>query len=404
MVLRACARRTGAAIAVLGSLVLPSVAQERYRPADSAVVLGASVHAQGAQAGALRALEQAWRADPQRMDTALPFARAVFNLGLLEGDLRWFGSAKAALSPWWQAKDLPAEALFLRGLVKQGFHEFEAGLQDINAAIAREPARPEFWSWRFALHLLQADMAAASKDCEEIERLFGRSEAEVYRAVLLYRTGQPQPAIAVLRSKIAAADFQSPSSQQWLGFHLGEALRVAGQSEQAAALWDKLLKAHPKSHTLRLALTELLNAQGRFAQAKAVIGSPPLSDALLMQALLASRGLKDGQEQRLDALLQERYAAQALRQEALIERPRLIYLIGYGKDLAAGLALSVENWKLQKEPPDAVLFAQAALALDQPRAAEPVLAWAKATAYTEPALARLIQQIQAHPRWAGGKP
>ncbi len=387
------------------ALVLqPSMAQERFRPADASVVLAPSVHAQGQREGSLRSLEQAWRADPRRMDTALPYARAAFTLGLLEGDLRWFGSAKAALTPWWQASDLPAEAFFLRGLVKQGFHEFDGGLQDINAAIAKEPQRAEFWSWRFALHLLLADMTAARKDSEDIERQFGRGEAEVYRAILHYRSGQAQAAIPVLKTKIAAADFQSPSSQQWLGFHLGEALRVAGQPEAAVAIWDKQLKAHPKSHALRLALVELLNERGQFAQAKAAAGSQPMTDALLTQALLASRGLKDGQEQRLEKMLQERYAAQALRQEALIERPRLIYLISYGKDLAAGLALSIDNWKLQKEPPDAVLFAQAALALDQPRAAEPVLTWAKATGYTEPALAKLIGQIQAHPRWAGGKP
>ncbi len=401
-VTRACAPLSLAV--ALGLAPQTSVAQERFRPADASVMLAASVHAQGQREGSVRSLEQAWRADPRRMDTALPYARAVFTLGLLEGDLRWFGSAKAALTPWWQASDLPVEAFFLRGLVKQGFHEFDAGLQDINAAIAKEPQRAEFWSWRFALHLLLADMTAARKDGEEIERLFGRSEAEVYRAILHYRSGQPQAAIPVLKTKIAAADFQSPSSQQWLGFHLGEALRVAGQPEAAVAVWDKQLKAHPKSHALRLALCELLNEQGRFAQAKAAAGSQPMTDALLMQALLASRGLKDGQEQRLEKMLQERYAAQALRQEALIERPRLIYLISYGKDLAAGLALSVDNWKLQKEPPDAVLFAQAALALDQPRAAEPVLTWAKATGYTEPALAKLIGQIQTHPRWAGGKP
>jgi hypothetical protein len=91
-----------------------------------------------------------------------------------------------------------------------------------------------------------------------------------------------------------------------------------------------------------------------------------------------------------------------LRQESLIERPRLVYLIGYGKDPAAGLALSVDNWKLQKEPPDAVLFAQAALAVNQPRSAEPVVSWAEKTAYTEPQLKLLIGQLKAHPRWTGG--
>jgi hypothetical protein len=70
--------------------------------------------------------------------------------------------------------------------------------------------------------------------------------------------------------------------------------------------------------------------------------------------------------------------------------------------MAAGLALSIDNWKLQKEPPDAVLFAQAALALNQPRAAEPVVAWAEKTAYADPQLTPLIAQLKAHARWSGG--
>jgi predicted Zn-dependent protease len=306
------------------------------------------------------------------------------------------------LAPWWLATDLPAEGLFLRGLVKQGFHDFDGGLKDIDSAIAKEPARPEFWSWRFALHLLQADMTAARQDCEEMARLFGPQEAGVYRAIVLYRTGQGQAAAEMLQTLVRAPDMQSASSQDWLGFHLGEALRVAGQPQQAIAVWDKQLKASPQSHLLRLSLAELLNQQGQSRQAKLIASTPEPSDALLMQALLASRGLQDGDQARLAALLDARFQSQALRQESLIERPRLIYLIGYGKDPAAGLALSVDNWKLQKEPPDAVLFAQAALAVNQPRAAEPVVSWAEKTGYTEPQLKQLIGQLKAHPRWTGG--
>ena len=51
-----------------------------------------------------------------------------------------------------------------------------------------------------------------------------------------------------------------------------------------------------------------------------------LTDALLMQALLASRGLKEADEKRLASLMDARLKSQALRQEALIERPKLIYL------------------------------------------------------------------------------
>ena len=291
--------------ACLLALAAPAAAQERFRPADAAVVLASSVHAQGTRNGALRALDKAWRAQPKDQDAALAYARAVFTIGLTEGDLRWFGSAKAALAPWWQASDLTPEGYFLRGLVKQGFHDFGSGLQDIDAAIAREPARQEFWSWRFALHLLLADMDAARRDCEDMARLFGAQDASVYRAILLYRTGQPQPAMDLLKGLLGAANFQDAASQDWLGFHLGEALRVAGQPERAIAVWQKQLKASPQSHLLRLSLAELLNQQGQYRQAQKIAAAEAPTDALLTQSLLASRGLQDGDEARLAALIKK---------------------------------------------------------------------------------------------------
>ena len=390
-------------IAFAMAVLLPAVAQERFLPTDSTVVLSTSVHAQRGLNGSLRALDQAWRAEPNDLDVSLAYARAVFILGLAEGDLRWFGSAKAAITPWWQATELPADGYFLRGLIKQGFHEFDAGLQDINQAIAKEQRRAEFWSWRFALHLLLADMAAARQDIDEMTRLFGSEEAHVYRAVLLYRTGQPQPAIAMLQNALSAPRFQDASSQDWLSFHLGEAHRVAGQPKQAMATWEKQLKASPQSHLIRLSLAELHNKLGQHRQAKAIAITNAATDALLVQALLALRGLKDPNEFRLASQIDARLESQALRQESLIERPQLIYLIAYGKDVSAGLALSIINWQLQKEPPDAVLFIQAALALNQPRAAAPVVAWAEQSGYSDPQLTPLIEQLKSHPGWAGSR-
>jgi tetratricopeptide (TPR) repeat protein len=300
-------------------------------------------------------------------------------------------------------------------LVKQGFHDFQDGLQDINRAIALEPGRAEFWSWRFALHLLLADMAAAQKDIDEMGRLFGAEEAQIYRAVLFYRTGQPVPAVSLLSQAIRSANYQDASSQDWIGFHLGEAHRVAGQPDRALAVWGQRLKASPQSHLIRLSLADLLNQQGQYRQAKNVATSTAdstsaltraatMTDALLMQAVLACRGLKDPEEARLASQLEARLRSQTLRQEALIERPKLIYQIAYGRDLKAGLALSIDNWQLQKEPPDALLFVQAALALGQARAAEPVVNWVEKTGYTDPELTQMLAQLKSHPSWTGGRP
>ena len=63
-----------------------------------------------------------------------------------------------------------------------------------------------------------------------------------------------------------------------------------------------------------------------------------------MQALIASRGLNATDEPSLASQMAARLQTQSLRQELLIERPRLIYQIAYGNDLASGLALSIDNW------------------------------------------------------------
>lgn len=374
---------------------IPAVqASERFLPANDQVVLTGSIHTADPVFQAFKQAERAWRQDPKQSEAAIRYARQAFLLGLSEGDLRWYGAAKAALMPWWQASDWTADGLFMRGLVKQGFHDFQGGLADIQAAIALDKTRSEFRSWQFVLHLLLADVDAAKQDCQELSRYAGALEGQACQAILDYRTGRAEAAIASLTQLVKARDFQGDWAQEWLRFHLGEAQRTAGQYAQAKATWVDHLSRRPRSHGIRLALVELLNAMGEHEQAKrwASVASP--TDALLVQQLLASRALNSPDVVGLTRQLEDRMAAQRLRAEGLIERPTLIYLIRLGKDLTAGLDLAARNWSEQKEPPDALLLVEAALQLQTPQAAQPVLDWMARTGYTDPVLAKAVAQIK----------
>ncbi len=379
-------------LCLVGASVL---AQPRFQPPADQVVLPASLHALGSQSAALREADKARRAAPGDIDKALDYARAVFVLGLTEGDLRWYGAARAALAPWWDAKALPARGHYLRGLVRQGFHDFAGGLQDINAAIALDPAQPEFWSWRFSLHLLASDMTAAAADCAEIARRFGADEGDACRATLLYRTGRAADALPLFDALVRKSDYQGELTQGWLRFHQGEALRVAGQPDLAAQVWEQHLQAYPRAHGVRLALAELYNEQRQPDRARRVASVKSPTDSLLVQSLLASRALNDGEAERLAAQVEGRMAVQAERGEAMIERPQMVYYIRTGRDVPRGLALASQNWREQNEPADAVLLLEAALQLNQPTAGEPVLRWMSATGYTDPVLAPLAAKLQA---------
>ncbi|MBX9832049.1 MAG: hypothetical protein K2X78_03280, partial [Burkholderiaceae bacterium] len=202
-------------------------------------------------------------------------------------------------------------------------------------------------------------------------------------------------ALPLFDALVRKSDYQGELTQGWLRFHQGEALRVAGQPDRAAQVWEQHLQAYPRAHGVRLALAELYNEQRQPDRARRVASVKSPTDSLLVQSLLASRALNDGEAERLAAQVEGRMAVQAERGEAMIERPQMVYYIRTGRDVPRGLALASQNWREQNEPADAVLLLEAALQLNQPAAGEPVLRWMAATGYTDPVLAPLAGKLQA---------
>jgi len=370
-------------------------AQARFSPPPAQVVVPQSVFA-AAGGAELRAAERAWRANPRDEATALRYARAVFVLGLSEGDLRWYGAAKAAIQPWWDAPRLSAEGHYLRALVRQGFHDFAGGLRDLDAAIALDPAPAEYWSWRFSLHLLTTQLDRARADCAAITQRLGADEGSACEATLAYRTGRAAEAVPRWARLVALPDYQGGLTQDWLRYHQGMTLAAAGRVDEALAVWRAHLQRRPRAHLVRLSLAEWLNATGRAAEALAVSTVDALpSDSLLVQALIAARALGDPRAATWQAQIAQRLDASDRRGDTLIERSQLMFLIRAGHDVARGLALAEASWAEQQEPADAVLLAEAALSLKRPQAGRPVLEWMRATGYTDPLLAPLAERLRA---------
>lgn len=382
-------------ILLTAAISAPAMAQARFVPEPGRVVVPVSIQAAGGGGSSLREAERAWRADPQRQDSALRYAREVFVLGLREGDLRWYGAARAALQPWWTARELPAEGHFMRALVRQGFHDFDGGIADLTATIALEPQRAEAWSWRFSLYLLTSRMDEARADCTAIGQRFGAVEGQACQATLQYRTGQAAAAVPVFGRLVQQPDLQGPLAQDWLRYHQGMALVAAGRPADATQVWQQHLQRHPGSHLVRLSLAETLNAQGQHAQAlQTSLATVQPTDGLLVQALLAASALRDPRLADLQAQVAQRMDAQTRRNEALIERPQMMFYVRHRADLQRGLALARQSWAEQQEPTDAALLIEAALATDRPEDARPVLAWMHRTGYTDPTLAALATTLQ----------
>ena len=369
-----------------------AMAQVRFQPQESTVLLRAEVTRESENA--LRNALQRWRASPKDLQVSTAAARTAILAAMRQGDLRWLGNAKAMLEPWWNSQEIPSETLFVRALIRQGTHDFVGALADLDAAIAKDPQQPEFWAWRFALYMVKAEITKARDECAAIGSRFGSTEQSSCDAVLLYRTGRPQQAIQVLDRLSRHADYQGANAKEWLAFHSGEARRVAGNLTGARKIWESHIRAGTAGHGLRVALIELLNSQGLYHEAWKLNDKPPRSDALLVAAIQTAQALNNSQAPTLVSELTQRLRQQTARGDSTNERPMIKYQLLIQKDAKAALRMAKIAWKTEREPADAHLYAQAAIASGIPDQAVELLQWQSETGYREPVLDRLLTQIE----------
>ncbi len=152
-------------LALLGTALTASAAP--HVPENDAVILERLPGRPGDPATAeLRRLRAAAAATPGDAGAAIRLARRFFELAMAEGDPRYVGYAEAALRAWPETAATPAEILVLHGMLRQYRHDFRRAMADFELALKTDPANTEARAWRAAILMVQADYAAARRECE----------------------------------------------------------------------------------------------------------------------------------------------------------------------------------------------------------------------------------------------
>src|SRR5262249_38301161 len=117
-------------------------------------------------------------------------------------------------------------------------HDFAAAMLDFEAATRTDPDDAEAWSWRAAIHMVQADYAAARADCEGLRRGAGELGYVGCVAYLDGTTGRAADAHRALTQALARARDASPGEKVWVYTRLAELAQRMGD----AALEERYLK------------------------------------------------------------------------------------------------------------------------------------------------------------------
>lgn len=365
-----------------------------FTPASDAQVLATvPARASDPRARELQALREAWRAAPQDAGAVVRLARRYFDEVAASGDPRYVGYAQAALQPWWDAPAPPPALRVLRAMVYQFDHRFAPALADLDGALREDPANGPAWAWRTAILMVQADYGQARKSCEAMAPLTTPLIAAACRAQVDAATGRAAAAAATLRGALEAAADATPDERLWALTRLAETEERRGDNAAAEAAFRAGLDTGVPDIYLQAAYADFLLDRGRAAEVLVLLKDGGRADVLLLRLAIAAKATGDPRAAALAQELAARFEAAKLRGDSSHRKEESRFVLAVQGDAPRALALARDNWAVQREPADARILLEAAVAARDTASAQPVLDWMKASGIESVALRGLAEKL-----------
>lgn len=394
-IIRPSIRQTVSGLLFLAAILVPTASwAEPFRPREASETLEILPAPGNAVARELRAARRDLAAEPENLKQAIALARRYIALGRGEGDPRYYGYAQAALGPWWTLKEPPTAVLVLRAVVRQSQHDFDAALADLDAVLAAHPQSAQAWLTRaFILQVL----GRAGEALESCRRLPPKTGSLVI-ATCLSRSDSLSGGAAGAYERLSDALVGSEKTEAfirvWSLTVLAEIAAGNGEDDRAERHFRAALSLGVRDAYLLGAYADFLIDRNRASQVRDLLEGETRNDGLLLRLTLAERLLNDPAAETHAAVLAARFEASRRRGDLRHRRAEARFALHILDDKPRALRLARENWNLQKEPADARLVLEAALAARATEEARPVLDWLAETGIEDVAIRSLVRRLE----------
>ena len=359
---------------------------------DTQVLEHLSVKATDPVAREIRALRASLLRDPQNMDVAVSLATKLIEQSRSEGDPRFLGQAQAVLAPWLNHPTPPSSTLLLGAMIRQHAHEFGLALADLDAVLSLQPANAQAWLTRASIYQVQGRYDEARRACQPLLRLAGRHVALTCLGDIAGLSGQAATSRQMLTSSLERPGV-SARERLWILTILAEMAARTGDANAAEKHFLDARSLGVKDHYLLGAYADFLLDQGRTQEVVTLLQHEIRADGLLLRLTLAEQALHLPASKNHTAELAARFAAGRERGTRVHVREEARFTLALLHDPQAALTMAQTNWEIQKEPWDARLLLESALAVGSWNAARPVIDWLNTNRVEDRTLQQLVAQF-----------
>jgi hypothetical protein len=306
-----------------------------------------------------------------RLDVALPLAQFYVARSRASGDLRYLGYAEALLQPWASRPTVPPAVLVLEATILQSRHAFDAALQRLDIALQAQPDDAQAWLTRATVLRVQGRYADAMASCAHLADKADAAVTDLCQQSIAGLTGNLRPAYTALaalpRQQLAA------EARAWRYSELGEMAERLGDDAAAEHWFSEGLQLAADDLYMRAAYADLLLRNARAAETLQLLTGYESMEPMLLRIVIAQQLLGETRDAANRAVLSGAFDVEQQRGEAVHRREQARFLLDVEQQPAAALAAAQDNWRVQREPDDALILLRSAQAAHQPAAAAPVL-------------------------------
>lgn len=370
-----------------------------YLPKDDSVVLERlPFRASDPVQRDLRRLREELARDPRNEEVALRAARGYYRLALAEGDPRYVGYAQAALGPWWNEPRPPVRVLVMRATLRQYLHDFPGALQDLGQALEREPGNGSALFQRAIVHIVRADYPRARADCEQAQGLVADVMADACLATVDSFTGKAREAYRRLQETLERHPAATPTQRLWVLSRIAEVAYRLGRAQEADSYFREALALDIEDNYLLATYAEFLLDEKRYRDAVKLLAGRERSDVLLVRLALAEKSLGLPAAREHEEVIRARFDAARMRDDKLHLQDEARFTLYFLDRPREAITLARENYQTQREPADARMLMEAALAAGDPRAAQPALDWFYSSGHEDVYIRRVAEALRKLPQ------
>lgn len=342
-----------------------------------------------------RAMRELLAKEPRNLDIALRLAQLDIERARIEYDPRELGRAEATLAPWWNDSAAPSAVVLMRATIRQSSHNFAAARTDLESVVAQDVNNGQAWLTLATVQQVTGDFAGAASSCDRVAASSAAPIAIACKAAWRGLTGHADESYASVSRVL-----ENPSSLggdprvlTWITTLKAELAERLGRTEDASRAYQTSLSIDPADAYAIAAYADFLLDQGQAEKVLPLIPADTPADILLLRRAQAEATLQTAEAVSVRDDLAARFAALRARGDRVHLREEARFTLELQHDPDAALALALQNWAVQKEPLDARIALECAIAAGQPVVAREIALWVKRTDLEGAKLAALVTQV-----------